>query len=360
MAGTTNPLAHQMRPGAHCVAERYCVTTHRAVVIQGAKRIEDIPGIERIGDTVDLRFSNSATQLESALSGAEILLGWDFRAAELRDAWRRADRLRWIHWAGAGVDAALFPELVASDVVLTNSQGVFDRAMAEYVLGLVIAFAKRLPETLALQSQRSWKYRLTERLEGRRAFVVGVGSIGREIARLLRAAGLQVTGVGTRAREGDPDFGRIYPVSELAGLLPQAHYVIAVTPLTDATRGLFGAREFRAMKPTARFINVGRGEVVQEAALIDALRQGEIAGAALDVFETEPLPADSPLWSMPQVIISPHMSGDFEEHPQALSDLFIENFRRYREGEPLLNVVDKSLGYIPGNSTTTNDTDPVR
>ena len=108
------------------------------------------------------------------------------------------------------------------------------------------------------------------------------------------------------------------------------------------------------------YINVGRGEVVQEAALVDALRQGEIAGAALDVFETEPLPADSPLWLMPQVIISPHMSGDFEEHPQALSDLFIENFRRYRGGEPLLNVVDKSLGYIPGNSTTTNDTAPVR
>jgi phosphoglycerate dehydrogenase-like enzyme len=336
------------------------VTTHRAVVIQGAKRIEDIPGIERIGDAVDLRFSNSASQLESALSGAEILLSWDFRAGELRDAWHRADRLRWIHWAAAGVDAALFPELVTSDVVLTNSQGVFDRAMAEYVLGVVIAFAKRLPESLALQSQRSWKYRLTERIEGRRALVVGAGSIGRQIAQLLRAAGLQVTGIGTRARDGDPDFGRIHPVSELADWLPQAHYVIAVTPLTDATRGLFGAREFHAMKPTARFINVGRGEVVQEAALVDALRQGEIAGAALDVFETEPLPADNPLWSMPQVIISPHMSGDFEEHPQALSDLFVENFRRYRESEPLLNVVDKSLGYIPGDSTTTNDTAPVR
>ena len=336
------------------------MTTRRAVVVQGAKQIEDIPGIERLGDAVDLRFSNGATQLETALSGAEILLGWDFRAGELREAWPRADRLRWIHWAAAGVDAALFPELVTSDVVLTNSQGVFDRAMAESVLGLVIAFAKRLPETLALQSQRSWKYRLTERLEGRRVLVVGVGSIGREIARLLRAAGLQVTGVGTRAREDDPDLGRIFPVSELADLLPQAHYVVVATPLTDATRGLFGAPEFRAMKPSARLINVGRGEVVEEAALVDALRTGEIAGAALDVFETEPLPADSPLWSMPQVIVSPHMSGDFEEHPQALSDLFIENFRRYRAGEPLLNVVDKSLGYIPGKAKTANDTSSVR
>jgi len=329
-------------------------------VVQGVKRIEEIPGIERIGDAVDWRFSNSARQLERALPDAEILLSWDLRVAGLRETWHRAERLRWIHWAGAGVDAALFPELVSSDVVLTNSKGVFDRAMAEYVLGLIIAFAKRLPETLALQSQRSWKNRMTERLENRRALVVGVGSIGREIARLLRAAGLQVMGVGTRAREDDPDFGRIYAIAELANLLPQAHYVVAVTPLTNATRDLFGAPEFRAMKSSARFINVGRGEVVDEAALVDALCTGEIAGAALDVFETEPLPADSPLWSMPQVIVSPHMSGDFKECFQALSDLFVENFRRYRAGEPLLNVVDKSLGYIPGEPTTASDTSPIR
>jgi phosphoglycerate dehydrogenase-like enzyme len=329
-------------------------------VVQGVKQIEDIPGIERIGDAVDLRFSNSARQLERALPDAEILLSWDLRAAGLRETWHRAERLRWIHWAGAGVDAALFPELVSSDVVLTNSKGVFDRAMAEYVLGLIIAFAKRLPETLALQSQRSWKYRMTERLENRRVLVVGVGGIGREIARLLRAAGLQIMGVGTRAREDDPDFGRIYSIAELTNLLPQAHYVVAVTPLTDATRGLFGAPEFQAMKSSARFINVGRGAVVDEAALVDALCREEIAGAALDVFETEPLPADSPLWSMPQVIVSPHMSGDFMEFFQALSDLFVENFRRYRTGEPLLNVVDKSLGYIPGDPTSANDTSPIR
>jgi len=336
------------------------VTNRRTVVVQGVKQIEDIPGIERIGDAVDWRLSNSTRQLKRALPDAEILLSWDLKADGLRETWHRAERLRWIHWAGAGVDAALFPELVTSDVVLTNSKGVFDRAMAEYVLGLIIAFAKHLPETLALQSQRSWKYRMTERIENRRVLVVGAGSIGREIARLLRAAGLQVLGVGTRAREDDADFGRIYAISALADLLPQVHYVVVVTPLTDATRGLFGAPEFRAMKSSARFINVGRGEVVDEAALVDALCKEEIAGAALDVFRTEPLPADSPLWSMPQVIVSPHMSGDFKECFQALSDLFVENFRRYRAGEPLLNVVDKSLGYIPGKPTTANDTGPIR
>jgi phosphoglycerate dehydrogenase-like enzyme len=330
------------------------------VVIQGANQIEDVPGIERIGDGVDLRFSNSASELERALPDAEILLSWDVQADVLRETWHRAERLRWVQWAGAGVDAALFPELATSDVVLTNARGVFDRAMAEYVLGFILAFAKRLPETLALQAKRSWKYRITERLENQRALVVGVGSIGRQIARLLGAAGMQVTGVGTRAREDAPDFGRVHPVSELATLLPQMHYVIAVTPLTDATRGLFGAPEFRAMDPSARFINVGRGEVADEAALLDALRNGEIAGAALDVFETEPLPADNPLWSMPQVIISPHMSGDFVEFAQAISDLFVENFRRYRAGETLLNVVDKSLGYIPGNPATHDDASPAR
>ena len=317
------------------------------VVVQGAAGAEEVPGIERLGGETELRFATTAVELGVALPGAEVLLGWDFTSADLRSAWDRARDLRWIHWGGVGVDAVLFPELAASGVVLTNSRGVFDRAMAETVLGLIIAFAKALPETLALQARREWRHRLTERIEGSRVLVVGVGSIGRTVARLLRAAGMRVSGVGRTARDGDPDFDTVHGSDALITALANADYVVLVAPLTERTARMFGRRQFRAMKPGARFINVGRGPTVDEAALVEALDEGAIAGAALDVFEAEPLADDSPLWSRPNVIVSPHMSGDFIGYPEVLVEQFIANFRRWRAGEPLLNVVDKTLGFVP-------------
>jgi len=267
------------------------------IAIQGAAGAGDVPGIDRLADQAELRFAATVDELRHALVGAEIMLGWDFSAGGLDQAWDAAGDLRWVHWAGAGVDAMMFPELVASDVVLTNSRGVFDLAMAEYVLGFVLNFAKKFPESQALQGECSWRHRLTQRIAGASVLVVGTGSIGREIARLLGSA------------------------------------------------GMFGAAQFAAMKPTARFINMGRGQLVDEAALIAALELGEIAGAALDVFETEPLPEASPLWALPNVIVSPHMSGDYEEHYGDVVGLFMANFERYQAGQPLVNVVDKVLGF---------------
>ena len=316
------------------------------IVVQGADGPGCVPGLDALGEDVALRFASSAEQLREALSGAEVLLGWNFRAASLRDAWPAADRLRWIHWSGAGVDAVLFPALVESDVVLTNARGVFDRAMAEYVLGLVIAFAKDLPRTLELQQRHAWQHRLTERVQGRRALVVGAGSIGREIGRTLAAFGMRVEGVGRRRREEDRDFARVHASADLDHALGEADYVVLVAPLTDETRGMFGTAQFRAMREKARFINVGRGELVDEQALVRALAAGEIAGAALDVFATEPLPADSALWETPGLLVSPHMSGDFHGYAQALAELFLDNLRRFRAGDDLRNVVDKSLGFV--------------
>ena len=321
----------------------------RVIAVQGADGPEDVPGLIGIAHEAELRFSKTAHELRAALPGAEILLGWDFRAEAVRSAWPAADRLRWIHWGGAGVDALLFDELVASDVVITNSRGVFDRAMAEYVLGLIIAFTKRFPETWTLQARRTWKHRLTDCFEERRVLVVGVGSIGRTIARLCKAAGMAVTGVGRGARATDPDFGIVHACESLSRALADADFVVIAAPLTAQTRGLFGAEQFRAMKPSARLINVGRGPIVREHALVAALESKQIAGAALDVFETEPLAEDSPLWSLPDVIVSPHMSGDFEHYAGVLARVFEENFERYRAGEPLLNRVDKALGYVPGD-----------
>jgi len=319
-----------------------------AVVVQGAAGAEELPGIAAIADEASLHFAPDVDALRAALPQAQVLLGWDFSAESLVSVWSEAKRLRWVHWAGAGVDAVLFPALVESDVVLTNSRGVFDHAMAEYVLGLVIGFAKRFPESYALQSQRTWRHRLTGMVADRDALVVGVGGIGRAIAQLLRGVGMRVTGIGRRARAGDRDFGTIHGPEDLNRLLPRADYVAVAAPLTDETRRMFGAEQLRAMKPTAYLINVARGAIVDEAALIAALQANQIAGAALDCFETEPLPAQSPLWSLPGVVVSPHLSGDFTGHAAALVELFCENFRRFRAGAPLLNTVDKVRGYIPG------------
>ena len=316
------------------------------ILIQGAASAEQVPGIGVIADEAELRFADSPERLLEALPGAAILLGLNFSDGNLSGVWPRAADLKWIHWAGAGVDAVLFPELIRSDVVLTNSRGIFDRAMAEYVLGLILSFAKRFPETTRHQSEGRWQHRLSEMVSGAKVLVVGVGSIGREIAGLLRSAGLRVEGVGRRARVGDDEFAAIHAREDLNSVLPAADYVVIVVPLTEESRGMFGAAQFAVMKPTARIINVARGAVVDEGALAEALRDGHIAGAALDVTAVEPLPAESPLWAMPQVIVSPHMSGDFSGYKEVVVSAFVDNFRRFQSEEPLLNVVDKISGFV--------------
>ncbi|MER6664016.1 D-2-hydroxyacid dehydrogenase [Amycolatopsis japonica] len=315
-------------------------------VLCGDTRPPDMRAIE--AEAV-VRYTDAAG-LADALSGADAFFVYDFLSTAVPGAWQAADRLRWLHIASAGVDPVLFPGLQESDVVLTNSRGVFDGAIAEYVLGVVLAFAKDFARSWDLQKQRQWKHRESERISGRRVLVVGTGPIGRSIARTLRAAGMSVAGVGRRPREGDPDFGEVYASSELSRHLPGADYVVAVAPLTEQTKGMFDAEAFAAMKPGSRFVNVGRGELVVTSDLIGALRDGSLAGAALDVFDTEPLPAESPLWTMENVLISPHMSGDFVGWRNTLVEVFADNFRRWRAGEPLRNVVDKQLGYVPSET----------
>lgn len=315
-------------------------------MVLGAAGGSDLPRPESLRERATLAFATEAEELRQVLPGAGILLGWDFRADQLRDAWDAGGDLKWIHWCGAGVDAALFPALRESDVVLTNARGAFDRAMAEYVLGLVIAMARSFVGTFAAQSKRKWAYRLTETALDRRALIVGVGSIGRSVARLLRAAGMQVSGVGRTSREGDADFDRIFGAGDLDRVLPDADVVVNVTPLTEATRDLFSTAQFAAMKPSARFINIGRGASVDEDALIEALTTGAIRGAALDVFQNEPLPADSPLWDVENLIISPHMSGDIHGYHDDVMEQFIDNLDRHLSGRPLINIVDKAAGFV--------------
>jgi phosphoglycerate dehydrogenase-like enzyme len=287
-----------------------------------------------------MRFAADAASLADALPGAEVLLVWDFTSDAVRDAWPAADALRWVHTASAGVDRLTFPGLLTSEVTLTNSRGVFDRPIAEYVLGLVLAMAKDLPGTLAAQSRREWHHRETEPIAGRCAVVVGGGPIGSAIAGLLGAVGMDVEPVGRR------DF------DDLPGLLPRADWLVLAAPLTDTTRGMLDAAALARLRPSARVINVGRGALVVEPDLVDALQAGRIAGAALDVFAREPLPAGSPLWTLPGVIVSPHMSGDVIGWRDRLVEVFRDNLARYRAGEPLRNVVDKTLGYVTSGGRT--------
>jgi phosphoglycerate dehydrogenase-like enzyme len=250
-----------------------------------------------------------------------------------------------VHTASAGVDRLTFPALLESDVVLTNSRGVFDVPMAEYVTGLVIAMAKDIPGTVAAQAQRTWRHRETERVGGRTAVVVGSGPIGRATAAMLTAVGMTVELVGRRAAEG------VHAIDALPGLLPRAEWIVLAAPLTDATRGMLDAAALAALPPGARVINVGRGALIVQDDLVAALRAGHLAGAALDVFEREPLPADSPLWELPGVIVSPHMSGDILGWRDELEALFVDNLARFRSGESLLNVVDKTLGFVTSGGT---------
>ncbi|MEV4113326.1 D-2-hydroxyacid dehydrogenase [Nonomuraea sp. NPDC049695] len=304
------------------------------------------PHVEAVEERATVRYCDHAG-LPAAIEGAHALLLWDYFSTAVREVWDRAGALRWIHVAAAGVDRLLFDALVDSDVVVTNARGVFDRPIAEFVLGSVLAFAKDVHRGHDLQLARTWRHRETLTVADSTALIVGTGAIGRETARLLRAVGMQVRGAGRTARAGDPDFGAVVPSGDLAAHVGWADHVVLVTPLTEETRGLVDAEVLAAMKPTAHLVNVGRGPCVVEADLVAALSAGRIAGATLDVFDTEPLPPDHPLWGTPGVVVSAHMAGDAAGWPGALARQFAENALRWLDGKPLMNVVDKRLGFVP-------------
>jgi phosphoglycerate dehydrogenase-like enzyme len=306
-----------------------------------------VDGLAPPDGRVRLIQTNDAGQFAAAISEADAVFLVDFRSGVLKDVWEKRRKLRWVHVAAVGVDAVLFPALVSSDVILTNSRGVFDGAMGEYVLGLMLALAKDLPRTIQLQLERTWNHREPALLRGATVVIVGVGGVGTGVAQSAADNGLTVIGVGRQARPAETPYQRIAGVAELPSLVPQADYVILAVPLTAQTRGLFTRELIWSMRPSARLINIARGDVLDETALVEALEAGRLAGAALDVFKTEPLPADHPLWRMPNVIISPHMSADVPESTQGLADLFLQNLERFRRGETLLNQVDKRLGFVP-------------
>ncbi|MFV2063603.1 MAG: D-2-hydroxyacid dehydrogenase [Chloroflexota bacterium] len=306
-------------------------------------------GLPETGSGANYAFAEDLEGVRRNIAAAEIVYQYGSPRTALREVWADAGQLRWVHVGGVGVDWALFPELIDSDVIMTNSRGIFDVTLPEYVLTLMLALLKDLPGTIEAQRERRWSHRAQQPLAGGRVLILGAGSIARASGRMLRALGMEVILVGRTVRDGSDSAGegRIRGVVELHELLPQADWLISLVPLTGSTRGLIGEAELALLPAGARLLNVGRGPVVAEGALLEALRSGALAGAALDVFETEPLPPDSPLWSMPGVIVSPHIGGDVIDTPAAFTRAFLANLARYIGGQELRHVVDKQLGYVP-------------
>jgi phosphoglycerate dehydrogenase-like enzyme len=292
--------------------------------------------------------------------GCDVLL--TFRIPD--DLLKRAPALRWIQLLSAGADHALGGGLRGATVSITNASGVHSVPIAEYTMASMLAWGHRLHVTMRAQGKHEWSRRAVfmnsvEELRGRTLGVIGYGSIGRETARLAAAFGMTVLALKRDPAErrdpgwsppgiGDPE-GKIpqrwYGPDERRQILAASDFITVTLPLTDATRKFVGAGEIAEMKPNAYIVNIGRGAVIDEAALTEALKAGKIGGAGLDVFEREPLPAESELWDQENAILTPHISGDYRGYMDAACELFAENLRRFTAGNPLLNRVDPALGY---------------
>jgi phosphoglycerate dehydrogenase-like enzyme len=282
------------------------------------------------------------------LPESEIVLGWGVNEKNFP----LAKKLRWIHITAAGLNRLLFPALVESDVLVTNSRGLHAESMAEHALGVILAFARKLHVSRDAQREGRWSQaeQWTQTppfvsLSGSTMVLVGLGTVGRALATRARALGVRVVAV-RRHPAGDPaPADEQHGADRLHEQLGRADFVVVAAPETPDTRGLIGREALQRMRPSAVLLNLGRGALVDEAALVDALRADTIAGAGLDVFEREPLPAESALWTLPQVILTPHTSGLGPRYWERALEIFRENFRRYREGRELLNLVDKRAGY---------------
>src|SRR5206468_4675658 len=269
-----------------------------------------------------------------------------------RDVFPSATRLRWVQSPAVGVGSLMFPEVLASDVVITSARGIRARAIAEHVLGVTIALARHLPVAIRAQAARYWAQGELEgpaavrTLQGMRMGIIGLGAIGGEVARIAAPFGFVVSAIRRRVDQPRPaGIEEVWPPDRLLDLLAVSDVVVVAAPHTPETKRLIGRSEIAAMKHGAFLINVARGKLIDDAALVEALEDGRVGGAALDVFTTEPLDRESPYWDMPNVIVTPHTSGAMQDYWTPLVDLFAENLRRFESGRPLLNVVDKALGY---------------
>jgi phosphoglycerate dehydrogenase-like enzyme len=317
------------------------------VIVLGDPAEPTLKKLEELGPGVALKIAKKADELGPALEQARVLYSWSGTRAEIQKVLSLSPRLEWIQSRSAGLDSFLFPELIESKIPLTNGSGVFSQSLGEFVIAGALYFAKDIPRMVRSKGERRWDVFELFELSAQTMGIVGHGDIGRAVARRAKAMGMRVLALRRDAapRPGDEDVDRVFATRDLHEMLPQCDYVVAAAPLTPATRHIIGAAEFNCMKPSAVVMNVGRGPVVDEAALAEALRTRRIHGAAIDVFEVEPLPPESPLWALDNILISAHTADHTTTWLNDAVVFFMEQFARWRRGEPLKNVVDKRAGY---------------
>ncbi len=268
-----------------------------------------------------------------------------------REAFHHADRLSWIHIGTAGIDHTIFPELMKSDVLITNASGIHARPASEFVMAQILYFAKKFDEFRKFKKTQQWsQWELAAKislLSRKTIGIIGIGSIGSQIAKKAKAFDMRVIATKNTIHPEDQfaDVDKLLPKQKLSELLRESDYVVLSVPLTSQTEKMINTRSFAQMKSSAYLINISRGKVVDEKALIRALSTNAIAGAALDVFEHEPLPKNSPLYQLPNVLISPHVSGNFPDYVEWASRDFGENLNRFLTGKRLRNIIDKESGY---------------
>jgi phosphoglycerate dehydrogenase-like enzyme len=323
------------------------------VTIHSAFRMWTIPS----GHVETLRITfpgDTILHARDDLEARELIAEADiaFAASITPDQLRAARRLQWVHCPAAGVGHMLYPEMVQSAVTITNGRGTSADTIAEHVLAVVLALFRRLTIAFARQVRHAWAQDEiasppgNRTIAGSRVLIVGLGSIGTATAARMHALGATVIGVRRQPHAAPtPGVDSVHPPDALRQLLPHADVVVLAAPQTKTTKGLIGEAELARMKRDAVLVNVSRGALIDEEALVSALRSGALAGAALDVFHDEPLAPDHPMWDVPNLLITPHVSGFRHDHWDAAVALFVENRRRHAAGEPLLNVVDKRAGY---------------
>jgi len=300
----------------------------------------------RMIESVPHIFVNSPADLTEEAQQAEAILHWAGPRDLLRSAFLACPNVRWVHSRSAGLDSILFPELVQSPIPLTNGKGVFSQSLGEFALAAMLYFAKDFRRMLRNQEADRWEQFLVEEIAGQTVGIVGYGDIGRAVASRAQAMGMRVLALKRHAPSSpDPFIAQFFKPEELNVLLAQCDYIVIAAPLTPETHHMIGDAAFAAMKPNAVVVNIGRGPVIDQQALVRALIEGKIKGAGLDVFEQEPIPPGDPIYKLENVLISPHCADQTREWLNRAMQFFLKQYERFSNGQPLKNIVEKRLGY---------------
>jgi phosphoglycerate dehydrogenase-like enzyme len=324
------------------------MTKTTVLLLRGGKEEPPLQILDALLDTAKIVVGDSPDAFRAAAPDAEVIFNWSGGLPLFREVFLMCPKLRWVHSRSAGLERSLFPELVASEVPLTNGSGVFSPSLGEFTLAAILYFAKDFRRMIRNQMAGTWSQFDVSMISGKSVGIVGYGDIGRAIATRCQSMEMRIFALKRHVpadAKADPLIDRYFSSEQIRQMLALCDYVAVATPLTPETRGLIGAAEFGAMKRTAVIINVGRGPVIDEAAMIAALSERRIKGAALDVFDQEPLPPGHAFYKMENVLLSPHCADHTDEWLNDAMKFFVAQFGRLYRGEPLLNLVNKKLGY---------------